>query len=632
MLQSIHDKAKGILGIIIVIFIGLVFTLWGIGDYLTGATEKFAAKVDDVQISQSEFDQGLAKQRQRLEQMFKGEVPKDPLFEQRIKDQVLEQLITQRVLQKMVADEGYRIPDQVLGQKIKSMEAFQQAGVFAVDTYQELVQSQGMAVKEFENLFRNDLAVQQLQDAVMRSSVIGQSELNILNRIQNQSRDVNYLLFNDGQFTSGVDVSAEEIATYFDANQDAYMYPETVSVSYIELKASSLAKDIPVDEEAVKRLYDDYVASVASKEQRKASHILIDVAADADQAIVSSKKAEADALIARLNKGESFAALAKQYSADPGSAAKGGDLGWVSKGMMVPEFEKALFKLDKGAVSAAIKSAFGYHIIQLNDIKAEKTISFADKKSALTQQFQAQAIEDHFYEQSELMATTAYENDQSLQEVSNALGLEINTSSAFSRHQGEGIAMNENVRKAAFDSAVLSEGRNSEIIELGRNHALVLRVNTHTEAKPKALEDVKMQIETVLRTQKAKQKSQAAALSALAKLESGEAIDSKSVKGAALLMKLGAIKRDHQTADPVVVRNAFMMPKPENNKPVYKVVELATGSAIIELTAVNSPAEASKEQLEVLIKQYQNEQATRDMAAVLDYLKSKSDIVRAKAL
>ena len=632
MLQSIHDKAKGILGIIIVAFIGLVFALWGVGDYLTGPTEQFAAKVDDVQISQSEFDQGLARQRQKLEEVFKGEVPNNPLFEQRIKDGVLDQLITQRVLQKMVVDEGYRVADQVLAQKIRSMEAFQEAGVFAVDTYQERVQSQGMAVKEFENLFRNDLAVQQLQDAVMRSSVIGKNELNILNRIQNQSREVNYLLFNDGQFTSGIDVSDEEVSDYFAANQNAYMHPEMVSVSYVELKASDLAKDIPVDEEAVKRLYDDYVASVVRKEQRKASHILIDMVADADQATIAAKQAEADALIMRIKNGESFAALAKQYSKDPGSAAKGGDLGWISKGMMTPEFEQALYKLDKGAVSSVVKSSFGYHIIQLSDIKSAEVQSFAEKKSELEQQFQAQAIEDRFYEQSELMATTAYENDQSLQEVSNTLGVEIKTSTVFSRYQGEGIASNEKVRKAAFDSAVLSEGRNSDIIELDRNHALVFRIDTHTEAKPKALQDVEKQIKAVLKTQKANQKSKAAALGALAKLESGEAIDSQSVKGSAILMKLGTIKRDNQTADSTVVREAFLMPKPVSAKSVYKVVELATGSAIIELSAVNLPAEASNEQMQVLVKQYQNEQATRDMTAVLEHLKSKSVIVRAKTL
>ena len=632
MLQSIHDKAKGILGIIIVAFIGLVFALWGVGDYLTGATEQFAAKVDDMQISQSEFDQSLARQRQKLEDVFKGEVPNSPMFEQRIKDGVLDQLITQRVLQKMVDDEGYYVADQVLAQKIKAMEAFQEAGIFSADSYKERVQSQGMAVKEFENLFRRDLAVQQLQDAVMRSAIIGENELDILNRIQNQSREINYLLFKDAQFATDIEVSDLEVSNYFTANQNSYMHSEMVSVSYIELKASSLAKDVPVDEGAVKRLYDDYLTSVANKEQRKASHILIDVVADADQTVLDSKQAEADALLKRIENGESFAALAKEHSKDPGSAAQGGDLGWISKGMMVPEFERALFKLDKGAVSTVVKSSFGFHIIQLNDIKSAEAISFADKKSELTQQFQQQAVEDRFYEQSELMATTAYENDQSLQEVSSALDIDISTSKSFSRQQGEGIAQDEKIRKAAFDSSVLSEGRNSDIIELGQNHAVVLRIDTHTEAKPKKLQDVEKQIKALLKTQKAKQKSKEAALSAFTKLQNGEAISSKSVKGSALLMKLGSIKRDNQTADQSVVRDAFMMPKPVNNKPVYKVVELATGSAVIELTAVNLPEDASSEQLQILVKQYQNEQATRDMTAVLEQLKSKSVIVRAKEL
>ena len=632
MLQSIHDKAKGILGIIIVAFIGLVFALWGVGDYLTGATEQFAAKVDDMQISQSEFDQSLARQRQKLEDVFKGEVPNSPMFEQRIKDGVLDQLITQRVLQKMVDDEGYYVADQVLAQKIKAMEAFQEAGIFSADSYKERVQSQGMAVKEFENLFRRDLAVQQLQDAVMRSVIIGKNELDILNRIQNQSREINYLLFKDAQFASDIEVSDLEVSNYFTANQNSYMHSEMVSVSYIELKASSLAKDVPVDEGAVKRLYDDYLTSVANKEQRKASHILIDVVADADQTVLDSKQAEADALLKRIENGESFAALAKEHSKDPGSAAQGGDLGWISKGMMVPEFERALFKLDKGAVSTVVKSSFGFHIIQLNDIKSAEAISFADKKSELTQQFQQQAVEDRFYEQSELMATTAYENDQSLQEVSSALDIDISTSKSFSRQQGEGIAQDEKIRKAAFDSSVLSEGRNSDIIELGQNHAVVLRIDTHTEAKPKKLQDVEKQIKALLKTQKAKQKSKEAALSAFTKLQNGEAISSKSVKGSALLMKLGSIKRDNQTADQSVVRDAFMMPKPVNNKPVYKVAELATGSAVIELTAVNLPEDASSEQLQILVKQYQNEQATRDMTAVLEQLKSKSVIVRAKEL
>lgn len=630
MLQTIHDKSKGILGIVIVILIGATFALWGVGDYLTGATEKAAARVDGVEISQSEFEQGMARQRQRLEQMFQGEVPDSPLFQQQMKQQVLDQLITQRVLRKMADDEGYRVADQVLAQRIKSMEAFQQDGVFAKDSYQAIVESQGMSVKEFENLFRSDLTVQQLQDAVMGSVIIGRTELNIINQLQNQSRSINYLQFDSSQFTGSIEVSEADISDYYERNRARYMHPETVSVSYVELKASDLASDIPVDDEAVRRLYDEYVGSIAGREQRKARHILIQTAADADAEALKASESKLQDLLNRIKNGESFADLAKSASEDPGSASNGGDLGWVAKGMMVPEFEKALFKLEKGQVSDIVKSSFGYHIIQLDEIKSEAVDSFESKLAELTEQYKSQLLEDSFYEQSELMATTAYENDQSLQEVADVLDLTIKTSAAFSRAGGgDPIATNEKVRKAAFSPTVLSEGRNSEIIELEKNHALVLRVNSHTEAKQKTLDEVKLQITAALRAEKAKSKAQEAALAALVKLEKGEAID--SIDASAKVVRAGAVTRASQSVSPQILNAAFTMKKPADS-PVYKVVDLQAGAAVIELKQVTQPAEASSEELGVLAAQFSNEQANRDMMAVIDYLKSQADITRADEL
>ncbi len=632
MLQSIHDKAKGILGIIIVAFLALVFGLWGIGDYLTGATEKFAAKVDDMEISQSQYEKGLARQRQRMEEMFQGKLPDSPAFQQRMKEQVIEQLITQKVMQKMVIEEGYRVADVVLAQKIKNIEAFQQDGAFDNNSYQAIIQSQGMGIQEFENLFRNDLAVQQLQDAIISSSIIGQTELNILNQIQQQSRDINYLQFNDIDFLSDIEVTDEQIQEYYELNRNRYMHPEMVSISYVELTSDNLEKDIPVDDEAVRRLYDEYVDSIARKEQRKAQHILINVAADADADTQQQKKKQIDDLLARINKGESFEDLAKENSEDPGSAPNGGDLGWVSKGMMVPEFEKALFKLKKGEVSGAVKSSFGYHLIRFNESKAEKIATFEAKKPELVKQFKAQLLEDDFYEKSELMATTAYENDQSLVEVADAIGIEIKMADSFSRASGKGIAENKKVRDAAFSPDVLSEGRNSEIIEISKNHVVVLRVDTHTEAKQKKLDEVKNIIKAAISTEKAREKSMALALETLAKLEQGESIESKSVQGSAKLIKLGLVKRDNTTANRQILTPAFTMAKPSADKPVYKVIETSTGAAVIELKAVKAPATSSPEELQAMAKQFEAEQANRDMGAVLEYLKSQSKIVRAAEL
>jgi len=299
---------------------------------------------------------------------------------------------------------------------------------------------------------------------------------------------------------------------------------------------------------------------------------------------------------------------------------------------MVPAFEAALFKLKKGQVSDVVKSTFGYHLIRFDDVKSEKIVSYDEKKPELVKQFKAQLLEDGFYEKSELMATTAYENDQGLQEVADALNLEIKTTQAFSRRQGKGIATNEKVRNAAFNPEVLSEGRNSEIIEISKNHVLVLRVDTHTEAKPKSLDEVKTVIETTIRVEKTREKSMASALEALAKLEKGESIESKSVQASAKLVKLGSIKRDNATVNKPILNQAFTMAKPVADKPVYKVVELSTGTAVVELKSVSSSDKATAEQLQVLSKQFSNEQASRDMGVVLGYLKSQSKILRAEEL
>ena len=632
MLQSIHDKAKGILGIIIVAFLALVFGLWGIGDYLTGVTEKYAAKVDGLEISQTQFEQGLAKQRQRMEQKFEGKMPDSPIFQQQMKDQVLEQLITKQVLQKMVNNEGYRVADVVLAQKIKNIQAFQQDGAFDNNSYHAVIQSQGMTVKEFENLYRSDLAIQQLQDAVTNSSIIGQVELNIANKIQQQTREINYLQFDDINYLSDINVSENEVSEYYELNSARYKHPEMVSISYVELTDDVLARSVEVDEEAVRQLYDDYVKSLKSKEQRKARHILIALAADADAKTQKEKKSKIDDLLTRITNGDSFEVIAKDNSEDPGSANNGGELGWVSKGMMVPEFEDALFKLKKGEVSGVVKSSFGYHIIRFDDLKSEAVESYEVKKTELVNQFKSQSLEDDFYEKSELMATTAYENDQSLQEVADALGLEIKSADSFSRTSGKGIAANEKVRNAAFNTEVLSEGRNSDIIEISKNHVLVLRVDTHTEAKPKTLEEVKHLIESAIRVEKAREKSMANALDALVKLQQGEPLDGKSIHSTANIVKLGSVKRDNASASKQILTEAFTMAKPVANKPVYKVVEISSGAAVVELKSVTAPEEATTAELKILSRQFSNEQASRDMGVLLDHLKSQSEIIRSEEL
>ncbi len=633
MLQSINDKAKGILGWIIIAFISVPFALWGIQEYIGGAPERFAAKVNDHEISIRDFEQALARDRQRLQTMFGGNLPNDAAFEKSMKERVINQLVARSILEQRVTAAGYRISNKALARKIQSMEAFQQDGKFISASYEQILNSQGMSVSQFESLFRSDLIVQQLQDGVTKSSIIGKSTLEQLNKLQQQTRDISYLVFKQSGYVSDVSITDEEIQQFYNENQDRYMHPEQVSISYVELKAEDLTVNASVDEEALRRQYDDYIAGLAEKEERKARHILVQLSDSDDETTKAEKKQKIENALSQLKSGASFEKLARSISEDPGSASNAGDLGWVTKGMMVPAFEEALFKLKKGEISNVVKSSFGYHIIKLDDIKGSQPESFASRKDALLKELEQEEISNLFYERSELMATLAYENDDTLQIVANDMGLKIQQSKLFTRVAGQGIANNQKVRDAAFDSSVLKDGRNSDVIELGKNHILVLRIEEHKGAKPKTLDEVRTIVEASLKSSKAKQQAQAAGLQALADLQQGKSMDELAKDKRAEMKKLVSVKRDYVDADAEVIRAAFQMPKPVNSKKSYKIVELHDGVAVVAINAVNeSSAEAKGEDLLAIEKQLEATLSNQEMTSILDFLESQSEIIKAKEL
>ena len=628
MLQAINDRAKGILGWVIIAFISVPFALWGIQEYLGNDVAGYVAKVNDSEITARDYDEALSRQRERLKSMLGGELPDSPAFDSQMKNQVLEQLVSSRVLETSSLKAGFRISDDLLASKIKTMKPFLQDGKFMTATYEQLLRSQGMSVSEFEYLMRRDLLTQQLQNGVIRSSIVGKSTLELVHRLENQSRDISYLLIKQASYNDSVSFTDDEVQQYYSQNQDRYMHPEQVSVSYIEFKGDHLANDVAVDEEAIKRAYDEYVADISEHEERQAKHILIQLDESASDTVKSEKKNKADSILARLQAGESFEQLAKAESDDKGSAAKGGDLGWVSRGMMVPAFDAALYKLKKDEISDVIQTGFGFHIIRLTDIKATQPDSFETRKQQLIAQLKQHEVDNMFYERAELMASMTYENDETLQTAADALDIKIQQTDFFSRASGPAVASNEAVRSAAFSETVLKDGRNSEVIELDKNHIIVLRLDEHKPAKPKTLQEVRGSVEMALRMQKSKQKAQAAGLQAMVDLQQLKSLKAFDKSKHYELNSPGFIKRDYAEADRSIIKAAFDMARPEGDDPAFSSVDLANGDiAVIQLVAVKeSSASDTTADLSKIRQQIQNEISNQEMLAILSYLKSRSEI------
>ena len=628
MLQAINDRAKGILGWIIIAFISIPFALWGIQEYLGNNQPNYVAKVNDSEISSRDYEEALARHRDRLKAQFGGNLPDSPALDSQIKKMVLEQLVSSSVLETTSEKQGFRISDGLLATKIRTMEPFLQDGKFMASTYEQLLRSQGMSVGEFEYLMRRDLLSQQLQKGVTQSTIIDKSSVGLVNRLQNQTRDLSYLLIKQASYHGDVTITDEEVTQYFNQNQDRYMHPEQVSIAYIEFKGDQLASDIPVDEEAVRRAYDEYVASISEQEERKARHILIKMDETASEAAKAETKKKAESILAKLQSGESFEELAKTESDDIGSAKQGGDLGWVTRGMMVQGFEDALFTLQKNQLSDLVQTGFGFHIIRLDDLKAVKPDSFESKKQELVDQVRQHEIDNLFYERSELMATMTYENDQTLLPAADALGIKVQRSNLFTRSSGQGIASHDAIRTTAFADTVLKEGRNSEIIELGKNHIAVLRIDEHKTAKPKTLDEVKAAVEMALKSQKARQKAQAAGLQALADVQQSKSLKAFEKDKHYDYKSLGFIKRDNAEADRAIIKAAFDMNKPEGDEPSFTSIDLNNGDvAVIQLSAVKESAEPDQANVAAISQQLAAEISQQEMLAILSYLKSQSEII-----
>jgi len=628
MLELIRSRAKGWFAWIIVGLIIIPFALWGVHQYIGGGGDTSVAKVDGAEISQGRLQSAYLQQRQRLQQMFGGELP--PMFsEEMIKGQVLQQLIEQQMLVQTATASGMRIGDQSLASTITGIESFQEDGKFSNALYRQLLSAQGMTPGMFEQRVRRDMLAAQITDSITRSAFVTDAEIDNYLRLQQQQRTIGYLTVPVDKFKGEVKVSEEDIANFYEQHSQDYMQPERVKVDYLELKLDDLAAAVSVDEATMRERYEAHKLNYTSPEQRKASHILIKVAKDATPEAIDTAKKKAEAILLRIHNGEDFAELAKTESDDPGSAKQGGDLGFFGKGVMDPAFEEAAFALKKGQVSEPVRSSFGFHLIKLVDIQGGETKPFDAVKASIKEEIQNERAEQRYYDMAEQLANLTYEHPESLQLAAEQLELPIKTSDYFSRDGGPGIASNPKVTAAAFDEEVLARGNNSESLELDRNHMVVLRVSDHQPAMLRPLDEVRAGIVTTLESDKAQAKAKELAAAVLERVRTGE-------QPAELAKALGITWSDKQTvtrdsADVArpVSSAVFAMAHPAQGKPGSQQLTLPSGDqAVVILYSVEDgkPAEVdekARRQAQVKLQQAASRAAESSLVAGI---RSRTDI------
>ncbi|MES9947108.1 MAG: SurA N-terminal domain-containing protein [Candidatus Thiodiazotropha sp.] len=624
MLQVIRDKAQGWIAWAIVILISIPFALWGIQSYLGVGSEPVAATVNGTEITQRTLDNQFQRFRQQLREQLGAGYRPEMFDDTRVRKEVLNRLIRDELLQQTSNRMGLRAGSSMIQSTILSMPTFQKDGRYDQQTYERALRLQGISAAGFEDRVRRALVSEQLSQAVQVGSFITQEELDERQRLVKQKREFSYFVLPASDFKLTEELSDDEIRSYYEANESAFISPEKVKVEYILLDATTAGGTIDVNEEILRGYYENNEDEFGLPEQRQASHILILVAADAEQNAVDEAQAKIDALAERLSNGESFAELAKQNSQDPGSAATGGDLGLFGKGVMDPAFEAAVFALEEGEVSEPVRSSFGFHLIKLTGIKDGSVKPFDEARTQVEAVYRKFEGERLYFEMAEQLADLSYEDPGSLEPAASALELDIQQSDWITREQGSGVFAKPKVRTATYSDDVLKENNNSELIEIDGTSSLVLRVLDHQESSVKPLDEVKDQISETLQQQKAEQQTEAEAEKRLAEITAGSALS--DVAGSYAVTGPLSVDRNDRQIPPGLSSALFRTAKPGAGGSTPGSAKLAGGDfAIYLLTGVTEgvvDAETNQQQLDSLRRML----ARDHYEMVLNDLESRADV------
>ncbi|MDD1605353.1 MAG: SurA N-terminal domain-containing protein [Methylococcaceae bacterium] len=614
MLTKIREKAHGLFAQVLLIGICVLFGLWGINNYTDSSKEAAVASVGDKDFYQRDVNKAYEQYSQQFQGMG--------IDEQSLKDQALEKLISDEVLLQYVHKQGLVATDDATRDFIKTLPYFQIDGKFNDGQYKAVLSSQRMTSADFVSRIKNALIMEQFQNGLINSSFATNYDVENFFKIQNQQRDVDTMTVTIPSLTE--QPSDTEISSYYQQHQAQYQIPEQLSIEYVELSLTDLAKKVPVTDEKLKAFYEDQKDTYTTPERRKISHILFIVNDKVNDKTALEKAQKAKQELATKD----FAVLAKEVSDDKLTAKTGGDLGLFNAGALEKPLEDAAKTLKLGEVSNPVKSAFGYHLIKVTELVAGDIKPYDSVKNEVTNAYQKAQAENSFYESGEALTALSFEHPDSLQVVADTLGLTIKKSNLFTKDKGDGIAAEDKIRSAAFAEEVL-QGNNSTPIELGSDRLVVLRQLEHKEAAARDLKDVKAEIAAVLLADKAKLQTITQAKKIVSRLQAGESMQAIAAEQKLNIKKATGLTRNKQELPAPLADAIFKAAKPVGDKPSVFMVPLATGEqVIVNLTKVTTGvmSEDDKKKLELAKKNIAHAFGQSEFNTVVNSLQSTADI------
>lgn len=559
-MQAFREMVTGWLGKSILAVVTLLLAVTGVEMYFAGGGKDIAAKVNGTEILQPQVDELVERQRQQLLAQGVNAANVDLAA---LRRDVLNGIISRELLVQQASKDGYLISDSAVYKLIREVPAFQEDGKFSQQRYEQVLIQNNENPAAYPAKAKRELSYSLLIAGLSQSGFVTRDEVERLTILDSQKRDIHVAVVPAARYLAEVSVSDDDVKKFYETHPARFTTKETVELEYISLKRDDfLAKATP-SEDDLKARFEEKVKANEANEQRQAQHILI---------TVDGKTKDADALKKiqdiekRARAGEDFAALAKEFSQDPGSVASGGDLGYAGRGQFVPEFEKALFDLKAGEISAPVKTQYGYHLIKLNQVQEPEPLDFAKLRQELLAEAREGSADELFSEQIDKLDAAVYEAAD-LKEPAEKFGRPILNTMPFTQ-EGDtaGLATHRNVVTAAFGDEVLRDGRNSQHLQLPDGSVVWIRVATHSPARLQPLAEVSAQVRNSLLLERASEKARQVADNAAKALADGKSLVDVSAEAKLVWQAHAAATRRTPLGVQEAQQVAFRLPRPAEGK------------------------------------------------------------------
>ena len=525
MFEFIRNNQK-IMQFVLLLFIAPAFALFGLEGYNTVSADANAlAIVGDYPISQEEFDQV---KRERIEEARaqSGDNFDPKVFESpEINRQLLDTLVLQYLLQQSVQNQYLTASDQALAEDIARTPLFQVDGKFDLETYKRELAARGLTPTQHEANVRFGMARNQVLDPVLRAAFFPETLKTQLDDVQLAGRVVRVKNIDLAPYAANVKLTDDQIAAYYEANKTQFMAAQTADVEYVVLSPELIKSKISVSDADVAAYYEQNKARFSTPEERRARHILLD--AEKDGVSADELKAKAEKVLAELKANPSkFAELAKQYSIDTGSATQGGDLGFFSKGAMVPEFEQAVFSQKKGELSGLVKSQFGYHIIEVTDTRGGEVQTLDEVKAQIADEIKNQKMTAQYADAQGRFSEMVYEGGQSFENVAKELGMSVESFKGLTQGAPNApeVLKDPKVIAEVFSTDSIEDKNNTKAVQVGES-MVSARIVNYAPATARPLAEVRDTIQARLTQEEATKAALKDAEALAAKLDTEKPAD-----------------------------------------------------------------------------------------------------------